>query len=800
MFRYAIRGLRREPTFLLTATGTLAIAIAASTAVFSIADTVLLRPLPYPHSERLYWVDEVWGRAPEGIALAPDYYSIRRQNRPFDEVAAYEPITVNWTGIDSPEQLQAAAVTASFFRVMAVQPLLGRYLAPGEEGANAPPVAVLSYAFWRSRFGADPRIGGRTILLDRMPVTVIGVMPQGFDYPHGVQLWRPIDIEEGTQLPRAATRPARLVNILGRLRPDLPAAAVENDMSVLAHNIRAEYPPEFEAAGFLKGFSIRAMPLGRRIAGDLRPAVLVLSGAVALVLLIACVNLANLLLARAGAHHRELGVRLALGAARGRIVCDMLMESLLLALPGGIAGLAIASFVVTALNRYKPLVLDRYPAISLDLVTVAFSCGATLLTGLLFGMAPALSASGLRIVDALKSAGPTQTGSAGAVQLRRILVIGELAVSLVLLVGACLLARSFLKLANVPLGFPPDRLITMRVKLTGSRYASGPAQIDFYQQVLTRIRQLAMVRSAAVATDVPLSGERPFSGREVQVEGRPPLPPGQRPHADAEVVSPGFFATMGIPVVAGRIFDAHDTDAIVVNEAFVGRLFPGEAAIGRRLVGGQTIVGIVADIRGSLLGAEPVPLYYSCACGSGSRFLTRMALVVRTAGDPAAAIRAVEEQVYAVDRDQPVFDVQTMEERLAASVAPQRFQLMLVGAFALIAILLAAAGVYGVMSYLLARRGREFGIRIALGAGPRDVLGLVLRETAALAVIGIVAGLASAWTLTRYAKSILYGVTPLDAISFAAAAIILLAAVLGAATGPARRAARVDPLTALRNE
>jgi predicted permease len=800
MLHYALRSLRREPALLLAATGTLAVAIAAATAVFSIADAVLLRPLPYPHSDRLYWVDEAWGRAPDGMALAPDYYSIRRQPRPFEDVAAYEPITVNWTATDSPEQLQAAAVTASFFRVMGARPLLGRYLSAGEEGANSPPVAVLSYAFWQTRFAADPQIAGRTMLLDRLPVTVIGVMPQGFDYPHGVQLWRPIDIDQATQLPRSAMRPARLVYMLARLRPGITPDALENDLAVLGHDVRAEYPPEFETAGFLKGFRIRATPLRRRIAGDLRPAVLVLSGAVALVLLIACVNLANLLLARAAAHRRELAVRLALGAPRRRIAGQMMIESLLLALPGGLAGLAIASFVVAALNRYKPLVLDRYPVIPLDLRTVAFTCAATVFTGLLFGMAPALSASGSHIADALKSAGHSQTGGAGAAQMRRILVIAEVAVSLVLLVGACLLARSFWKLGNVPLGFPSDRLVTMRVKLTGSRYASGPAQIDFYQQVLARLRRLPMVRSAAVATDVPLSGERPFTGREVQVEGRPPLPPAQRPHADGEVVSPEFFVTMGIPLVAGRLFDAHDVNAVVVNQAFATRVFPGESALGGRIAGGQTIVGIVSNIRGSSLGAEPLPVYYSCACGGGNRFLTRMALIVRTAADPRPAIRAIQEQVYAVDRDQPVFDVETMEDRLASSLAPQRFQLALVGTFAGIAILLAAAGVYGVISYLMARRRREIAIRMALGARPGDVVTMVLRESLALAGIGIVFGIGGALALMRYAGSMLYGVSAADAVSFIVAAAVLMGAVIASAAAPARRAARLDPLAALRQE
>ena len=824
ILRYAVRGLRREPTLVLAATGTLAIAIAANTTVFSLVNTVLLRPLPYPDSDRIYWVNEHVGVVPVDMGLGPDYYSIRDENRVFEAVAAHDSVTVNWTGGDIPEQLPAAQVTPSFFRVMASQPALGRYLAPGEEGTKAAPVVVLSYAFWRSRLGGDRQIAGKTIVLDRLPATVIGVMPQGFDYPHGTAIWKPLDMDEATQRPRSTSRPVRLVEMMARLKPGVSQPALEAELARLAHNLRAEYPPEFGAAGFLKSFAVNAGPLQQRMTGDLRPALLVLTGAVALVLLIACVNLANLLLARAGGRQRELAVRLALGAGRGAVIRQMLTESLLLALPGGLAGVAIAGFAVDVLNWSKPLVLDRYPAIALDLPTLVFSCGVTLLTGLVFGAAPALSASGVHILETLKSSGHTQSGSPGAVRLRRLLVVGELGISLVLLIGAGLLVRSFLKLAHVPLGFSADRMVTMRVKLTGSRYSTGAGVIGFYNDVLARVRQLPMVRSAAVATDIPLSGEQPYSHSMFQVEGRPPRPIAQRPHADSVVVSPEFFGVMGIPVLAGRLFDAHDANraanaaavsagydphpvpnAIMVNEAFARKIFPGEDPIGRTILAGRndadrsTIVGVVGSIRGNSLGAEPAPLIYSCACG-GNRFLTRMSLIVRTKGDPHSAIRAIEEQVYGVDRDQPVFDVRTMEDRLAASLEPQRFQLMLVGAFALIAIVLAAAGVYGVMSYMVARRSREIGIRMALGARPDDVLGLVLRESAWLSAVAIPAGFAGAWALTRYAKSMLYGITTLDAASFAIAPLVLLLAVLAATIGPARRAAHVDPITALREE
>jgi putative ABC transport system permease protein len=822
LLRNAITILRRQPTLLLAATGTLAIAIGANTTIFSLVNTVILRPLPYPDSNRIYWVSEHWGNLPAGLAVGSDYYSIRDENRVFEAVAAYNTFTLNHTGVQHPEQLDAAGVSPSFFRVMASQALLGRYLADDEEGPKAPPVVVLSYSLWRGRFGTDPNAIGKSIQLDGRSYTVIGVMPQGFDFPHGTQIWRPMTMDESSQRARMASRPMVLVNVIARIRPGVTDTALDTELSRLSHDIRAEYPEEFRSR-FLHGFVIQAGSLRRRIAGDLRPALLVLTGAVFLVLLIACVNLANLLLAQAGGRHRELAVRMALGASRRHIIGQTLFESVLLAIPGGAAGIAVASFAVAALNRVKPLVLDRYPGISLDLRTLTFSCAITLLTGILFGIAPALSASGVRILDALKSGGLTQT--AGGKRIRRVLVVAELAVSLVLLIAVGLLIRSFVKLANVPLGFPPEKLLTLRVNLTSDRYATGQAQMDFYNQALSRIRSLPMVRSAAIATDVPLSGDRPFSSMAFLVEGRPPLPVADRPQADGATVSPDFFATMGIPILAGRLFDKRDSivpasaaavaagydpygtaRAVMVNQAFARSVFPGEDPVGRTILSGRdnadrsTIIGVVGSIRANSLGAEPVPLVYSCACGNGNRFLNRMAVVVRTTGDPRSAITAVQQQIYAVDRNQPVFDVRTMDERLAASLSSQQFQLILVGCFAFTALLLAAAGVYGVMSYLVSQRSREIGIRMALGARPADVLRLVAMESAGLSLVAIAAGLAGAWALTRYIKSILYGVTPLDASSFALAPVVLLAAVLAATIGPARHASKIDPIRSLREE
>ena len=801
-----LRTLKRDPVLLITATLTLALCIGANTTVFSLVNSILLRPLPYADPGRLYWVSERFGGGGADVAVGSDYYTLRKMRQPFADAGAYGTLTSNWSGVEKPEQIDAAQVTPSFFTTFGVRPRIGRYLAEGEEGRSAPPVAVLSYAFWRSRLSSDPGVAGKTVTLDGAPYTVIGVMPQGFDYPHGTQVWRPIPMDEASQLPRSPMRPMRLVNIVARLAPGVRAEAVDAQMANATRSIRDEYSADFAKAGFLNGMQITATPLARRITGDLRPALWALTGAVALVLLIACANLANLLLARAAARQRELAVRMALGSTRSRLMRDVLAESLLLALPGGIAGTAIAALSVWALNVWKPMVLDRYPAIAMDLRTLAFTFGLTLATGLVFGMAPALGAAGVNIQEALKAAG-AQSSATGAARLRRLLVVLELGVSLVLLIGAGLLGRSFVNLARTPLGFPPENLLTFRVNLTGPRYAKAENQIRYYEDTLAGLGRLPMVKSAGVATDLPLAGERPYQIMAFEVAGRAPLPPAQRPQANQTLVSRDYFAAMGIPLRSGRVFDGQDSpttpEGLVVNEAFAHKVFPGEEPVGRVIVieRPRMIVGVVGSVRGSALGEEPPPLIYKCICQQrGNRFLSLMNVAVRTSGDPRAAVRAVESQMYAVDPTEPVFDMKTMDDRVAAALAPGRFNLLLLGLFAGMAIVLASLGVYGVMAYLVTRRTREIGIRIAIGARPEQVQRQVLAETAWLAAAAVGAGLGGAWALTRYLGSMLHGVTALDAATFALAAALLAAIAVVASVAPARRASRVDPVMALREE
>lgn len=808
--RYAVRGLRRDRMLALAALLTLAICIGANTTVFSLVDSIMLRPLPFPDSGQLYWINERIGYFGGDFGLGADYYSLREENRIFKDIAAYQTITLNWTGVEKPEQLEAAQVTASFFNVLDTKPLMGRYLAPGEEGTKAPPVVVLSYAFWRSRLGSDPRVVGQTITLDGLRNTVIGIMPQGFDYPRSTQIWRPLPMNEADQRPRLMTRPMRMVSIIARLKANVNREQMTAELRKLTSTIRREYPKKIESDGFLKDMEILAQPLQRRMTGDLRPALLVLSGAVMLVLLIACANLANLLLARAAARQRELAVRMALGSGRRRIIRQVLTESIVLAVPGGAAGIALAYFAVAGLNAWKPLVLQNYPRIALDVETLLFTFGLTAITAIVFGIAPALAAAGVDIQEALKCAGRQHSGARRSTRLRRLLVIGELAVCLILLIGAGLLGRSFLKLANRDLGFPPENILTMRVNLIKSRYATAESQVRFYEDVLTRVKQLPMVRHAAVSTDVPVSGGHPFSGMKFQVAGRTPLPLAQQPDTGESVVSREYFRTLEIPLRSGRVFDAQDTgrspDNVVVNEAFANKIFPGESPLGSQIVSGPngstrwTIVGVVGNVRGADLGAKPAPLIYRCTCQGGNPFLTRMSFIIRTEGDPHPVIRTIEHQIYSVDRDEPVFEVKTLEERLADSLAPQRFQLLLIGTFAGIAILLAVFGVYGTMTYLVNQRTREIGIRMTMGARLGNVVWLVIGESLALSCIAIAAGLGGAWVLTRYAKSMVYGITTLDGLTFATMPAVLAAIAIVASLVPALRAAQIDPAEALREE
>ncbi|MFN7932459.1 MAG: ABC transporter permease [Bryobacteraceae bacterium] len=805
--RQAARTLLREPALTLTSTLTLAIAIGAAITVFSVVYPILLRPLPYPHPENLFWISERFDRAPAEIVIGADYYTLREEAKLFSDAGAYDTTTANWNGIEHPEQLDVAQVTPSFFTTLGMQAALGRTFSPQEQGKNAPPIVVLSHAFWRDRLGADTRIIGRTLILDRAPATVIGVMPQGFDFPKGTHLYRPTPMEESTQRPLSPRTPMRLMNVVARAQSS-NAEQLKQEVTRLESMLRATYPKEF-LTSFLGGMQLKATPLQRYMAGDLRLALLVLSVAVGFLVLIACVNLANLLLARTAQRRKELAVRLALGSGRARVIGQVILESLLLAIPGGFTGIAFAAITIAALNAFSPLVLSSYPPLQIDIPVLLFSVLATIAAALLFGLAPALTSARVSIQEALQSGGRSISSGHSTSRLRRALVVVQLSLSLILLIGAGLLGRSFVNLLHTDLGFPPDHLLTFRVNLRGAAYSQASGQAGFYDDVIERLRALPAVRHAAVSTDVPLRDEFAFSRLAVRFEGRE-APRAPAPEAHFSVVSPEFFATLGAPLRSGRQFGAQDSPttlpAVIVNEAFVQQFLPGEDAVGKviltedRNANRRTIVGVAGNIRGGLLGAPPPPTIYACLCQATRPFLARMSFLVRTNIDPLTALKDIAAQVYAKDRDQPVFDVMTMEQRLAASLSSRRFALWLVGGFAAVSLLLSAVGVYGVVSYLVNWRRKEIGIRVAMGARPMQVQRLILTESVGLAAASIVLGLAGAAALTRYLESMLYGVKPGDSATFLAMPIFLAALAIGASLVPAARAARLDPVQVLRED
>ncbi|HZS07632.1 MAG TPA: ABC transporter permease [Blastocatellia bacterium] len=799
---FGARMLWKKPGFTLVAVITLALGIGANTAIFSVVNAVLLRPLPYPEPGRLVMAflsdpQEGLNRSSLGIA---DFLAVREQNQSFEKVAIFSVNDFTLTGGERPEQVPGATVSADFFATLGVAPALGRTGLAEDERAESPRVVVVSHGFWRQRLAAEPQIIGRTINLDSTPFTVIGVMPEGFRFPltPDAELW-PVRV---IRQPRG--RPPYFNRCVARLKPGVTEQQARGDLTAIAARVQKQFPQSpFN--------TMTTVPLVDYVVRDVRRALLITLGAVAFILLIAAANVANLQLARAAAREREMAVRLALGASRWRVVRQLLTESLLLAACGGAVGLLLAVWGLDLFRTFGQTDLLRLQEVSLDGRVLGFTMLSALVGGLIFGLAPALESSKTDLNESLKEGGRAATEGDRRRRLRGLLVVAEVALTLVLLIGAGLLLRSFLRLQDVNPGFRPEHLLTAQISLPQARYAEDQKIIAFHQQLLNRLQNLPGVEAAGISMSLPpnlLQISNPFG-----IEGRP-LQPGQaRPLAEEMTISPDYFRALGVPLLRGRFFTDADREGapqvMIINEAMARRYFPNEDPVGRRLQTGdpnpnspwETIVGVVGNVKYTGLDAEETPTMYVPYTTPGWVSWSRtMYLVVRTTGEPLALAPLVRREVQALDRDLPVADLRAMEQVIYQSITEPRFRTLLTGLFAAVALLLATVGIYGVISYVVAERTHEIGIRMALGARGPDVLRLVVGQGMKLALSGVAIGLAASFLLTRLMKGLLFGVSAADPVTFITVALLLAIIALLACWIPARRATRVDPLVALRYE
>ena len=800
--RFALRQLRKSPGFTLTAVITLALCIGANTAIFSVVNAVLLRPLPYPHSEQLV---RVFGSQPQ-LALAPsspaNFLEWKEENQVFERIGTYVGQGFNLLGGDKPERVIGARVSADLLPLLGVQPALGRLFTNDEDQEGRGQVVIVSHDFWRSRFGGGPNIVRQTITLNDRPYTVIGVMPPGFAFPSTrTQVWVPIAFNAAER----KTRDTNFIDVIARLKPGVSIEQARANMNAVARSQTERYPKTNTGVG------VKVVSLQEHIVGNVRPMLVVLLGAVAFVLLIACANVANLLLARAAARQREMAIRGALGASRSRVVRLLLTESVLLAVVGGAFGLLLAFWSLDLLVSLKPANLPRLAEIGVDRTVFLFTLAVSVVTGLLFGVAPALQVSKMDLNEGLKESSLGGTDSPRRHRLRALLVVSEVALSLVLLVGAGLMIRSFSRLLAVDPGFKADHVLTAFVSLPVSKYPKREEQTAFFDRLLERLRNVPGVSAAGLVTDIPLYGG---SSTGFDVDGRPEALPGQRPMTDYRLINADYFAAMGMKLVKGRAFSRYDTEAapgvVIINETMATRFFAGEDPIGRRLdLSGdpkdlRDIVGVVGDVRNYGVDEEVKPEVYVPFLQSAPDYLSgvvsAMTIVVRSTIEPTALAAALREQVQALDKDQPVSELRTMEWYLADSMAQRRFNMLLLGAFAGVALVLAAVGIYGVIAYTVTQRRHEMGIRIALGAKGGDILRLVFGNALATTLTGIALGLSAAFALTRLLRSLLYQVSPTDPVVFAAIPLLLLSVAVIATYLPARRATLVDPIEALRAE
>ena len=804
--RYGLRMLRKSPGFAAVAVITLALGIGANTAIFSVVNAVLIRPLPYPNANRLVMIWE--RRLPDGEQQNPTspatFLNWREHATVFEQTAAYFNWTKILTGGAAPERLNVQEVSPNFFSLLGVNAALGRTLLASEDSVDgANDVVVLSFELWQRRFGSDPRIVGRNIVLNGKPQTVVGVMPRGFQFfvKHGSfgqeqpQAWLPLIFSE-----KDPSFHGRYVEAVGLLRPGVTLPQAQSAMTGLALSLEAQDPET------MKNWTVNLVSLRTQFVGAIGPALRVLLGAVGLVLLIACANVATLLLARSKSRSHEIAIRVALGAKPWQVIRQILTESFLLAVIGAATGLLLARWSASALLALAPKGLTPLEGAEVDLRVLAFTAGIAVVTGLLFGVVPAVHAARERPNEELKEGGRGGSGGLHSGRTRNSFVVAEIALALVLLTGSGLLIRSFSRLMAVAPGFQSKGILTARIELPSSKYNEDSKISEFYAQLLERIRQLPGVRSASADAYLPFTGD--ISATGVEVEGRPSLPAAEQPEVDVAVVEPHFFETLGIPLLSGRSFtdrEARDiTHTVVISQSMARKLWPNEDPVGKRVtihmkdqdVPSQ-VIGVVGDVRHAGLDADARATAYWPHPELAYNFMT---LVIRAEGDPIALAPAVRQAVWSLDKDQPVADIRTMEDLLWVSMARARFSTVMLGVFAGMALLLATTGIYGVVSFSVEERTREIGIRVALGAQRTDVLRMVLRQGLVLAGFGIGIGIAVALAATRLLTSLLFGTSPSDPATFTSVAGLLIAVALAACYVPARSAMKVDPMVALRDQ
>jgi putative ABC transport system permease protein len=804
--RYGTRMLTKAPVFTAIAILTLALGIGANTAIFSVVNATLLSHPSYTQPDKLVvvWENNRPRSNNRNVVSPGNFLHWREQNTVFDQMAGWYDFDTNFTGQGNPERIPAQAVTPNMMSLLGVHPFLGRMFLPEDSEAGKDNVVILSYGLWQRRFGSDQSVVGKSVILDTQPQTVIGVMPPGYQLfvSNGsltgevADLWEPIAFSKKSWTPIG-----RYMSSIARLKPGVSLAQAQSQMDGIAAGLEKEFPSADA------GWGVNLVPLHEQSVGGIRPALLILLGAVGFVLLIACANVANLQLTRATSRHREMALRSALGASRWRIARQLLTESMLIALAGGAAGLLLANWVIAILLSLAPHSLPELQTVHLDLRVFAFTAALVLVTGILFGIAPALDAMRRDVNESLKEEGRSAGQSARGNGLRRIFVVAETALALVLLIGAGLLIRSFSRLQAVSPGFDSHNLLTMKLDLPGSKYHESEKRIAFFRQLLDRVRSLPGVESASGNVALPFTGLG--SRTDFFVVGRPvPAVTSEGPTVDVRVIEPDYFRTMRIPLLRGRLFnereETEESHVVIISETMARENWPNQDPIGQQVVIDMndknvpsTIVGIVGDVKHEGLDTAPIAMSYWPHPELPSSLMN---LAIRTTGDPMHLAVAVQQQLGELDKDQPVSQIRTMDQWMAESTSQARFNTVLLTTFAGVALLLAVVGIYGVMAYSVTQRTREFGIRMALGAQIADVLRLVTREGFSLAIAGVVLGLVLSFALTQLLRSLLFQVSALDPWVFGSVAALLSVVALAACLIPARRATHVDPMVALRYE